>query len=383
MKKRLQRVYIGLFLLIIGMGSILNLPKLVANTSEIIQNNKYDAWAILIGLEYNDTFWNKYSFINLNGYLRTLLGQREMNGVIKLDCGKLVSITEEFSVYEQAQKTIDMYSFLQEEGINFAYIQMPYEVCKYDPQLPTGIEDYSNTGADVFISLIEQEEIPLLDMREEMHKAGFQHYEAFYQTDHHWKTETAFWAYTRIGKHLEEVLGVSIPDEYTRIESWNKETIEQCMLGSNGRVSSLTFGGLDDITLMYPKFDVNATLEVPMEEIYREGDFKDTFMDYSWLEGENLYEMLQYNVYIGEDWPLTQQKCENAPIDKKILVIKDSYFRPVQAFLGTVVSQIDTIDMRVFDGDVKEYIRETKPDMVLLCYNPFMLQYEDNFLFEK
>ena len=104
-------------------------------------------------------------------------------------------------------------------------------------------------------------------------------------------------------------------------------------------------------------------------------------MDDSWLEGDDLYDMLQYNVYIGEDKGYAQQKCQNAPCDKKLLVIRDSYFRPVQAFLGTVFTEVDTIDMRLFEGDLREVILETDPDIVLVCYNPYMLQSVENFEF--
>ncbi|MBQ7776088.1 MAG: hypothetical protein IJ379_09220, partial [Lachnospiraceae bacterium] len=112
-----------------------------------------------------------------------------------------------------------------------------------------------------------------------------------------------------------------------------------------------------------------------------EGSFQEAYMDYARLDGDNLYEMAQYDVYIGEDHPTTRQLCQEAPCDKKILLIKDSYFRPVQAFLGTVFTQVDTIDMRYYTGSVQEYIEEVQPDMVLLCYNPYMVHDISNFRF--
>ena len=98
------------------------------------------------------------------------------------------------------------------------------------------------------------------------------------------------------------------------------------------------------------------------------------------LAGENIYEISQYDVYIGGDYGVTTQTCENAPCDKKILIIKDSYSRPVMAFMGTVFSQVDTIDMRYFEGDVQSYIEQVQPDMVMVIYNPYMLD-ESSFAF--
>lgn len=387
MKKTVQILYIVLFLIVISVGTVMNLPGLAGIISDVVKNNSYEAWTILIGLEYNDSFAGKYKFINLNGYLRNIFGHRTMNDVVKLDCGKLVSVTENFEVWQQAENTVDLYRFLQEKDIPFTYIQAPYEVCKYDPQLPIGIQDHSNKGADIFLEYISSEGIPTIDLREILHEdlqvAGKNHYDAFFSTDHHWKIETAFWAYSYIVDYLEEVLEIEIDEKYTDIDSYQIETLEDCMLGSNGRLSSFTFGGVDDLTLIYPKYKTEVSYAAPTEGIYREGDFQEAYMDYAWLEGDNLYDMAQYNVYIGEDWGYTQQKCETAPCDKKLLLIKDSYFRPVQAFLGTVFTEIETIDMRAFDGDVKNYIKESNPDMVLICYNPFMLQSVENFKFSE
>jgi len=386
-KKVTQILYISLFLCVIGIGTIVNFPGLKASASKVAEDNAYEAWGILIGLDYNDHIVGKYNFIDLNGYIKNVLGQRQMNGIVKLNCGKLVSVAEEFKVEYAAQNTLELYEFLQKEGIAFAYIQEPYEVCKYDSELPTGVEDYCNAGADTFLELLSEAGVPVVDMRSHLHTVleadGKHHCDAFFSTDHHWKIETAFWAFTCITEYLEDWLGVKVPAEYTNPDNWQREVLEECMLGSNGRRSSMSFGGLDDLTLIYPKFKTEVVFSAPEQDIYRVGDFRQAYMDTSWLEGDNLYDMVQYNVYIGEDWEYTRQECINAPCDKKILVIKDSYFRPVQAFLGTVFAEVGTIDMRVFEGNVREYIMETDPDIVMICYNPYMLGTVNNFRFDE
>ena len=383
MKRITQILYIVLFVTMIGLGTLLNVPQLIAVASKAVQENTYEAWSTVIDLEYRNTFWNKYEFVDLNGAVHKILGQREMNGAVKLDNGKLVVVLDERPVWQQAQSTGEFYDWLQEKQIEFCYVQVPYEICKYDGQLPAGVEDFSNIDADIFLNLITREGVPYLDLREKMHENGLSHYDAFFQTDHHWTIETSFWAYSTVVEYLETVLDIKVPQEYTDITSYYTETYEDCVLGSNGRKTGITYSGLDDITLIYPKKDVSVSFEAIEEGIYREGDFQEAFMDYSFLEGENLYEMSQYNVYIGEDYPTTEQICQEAPANKKILLIKDSYFRPVQAFLGMAFSQVNTIDMRYFTGSVKEYIEEVQPDIVLLCYNPYMVHDTSNFRFAQ
>lgn len=381
MRRTAQIIYIVLFITIIGLGTVLNLPGLFSIAAEAVRDNEYEAWSTVIDLEFSDKFFNKYDFVNANGAVQEILGQREMNGVTKLNNGKLVVVLDERPVWQQANKTKELYDWLQDRQIEFCYVQVPYEICKYDSLLPVGVEDYSNADADTFLELIGQNKVPYLDLREKMHEAGLEHYEAFFQTDHHWTIETAFWAYGVMTGYLEEVFGEKIPVEYTDITSYHVETYEKCVLGSNGRKTGVVYGGLDDITLLYPTFKTNVSFEAPEEGIFREGDFQEAFMDYSFLEGDNLYEMSQYNVYIGEDYPTTEQLCPKAPCDKKVLLIKDSYFRPVQAFLGTTFSQVNTLDMRYFTGDVEDYIEQLQPDIVLLCYNPYMVHDLSNFRF--
>lgn len=383
MKKTTQILYIVLFILVIGIGTVCNLPKLFPITQEIAEEEKYEAWPTLIGLEYSEQFFDKYFFVNANGFFHKIMGQRKMKDVVKTDTGKLVTPVEEAVVWQQVEKTKDFYQWLQEEGIAFSYVQVPYDICKYEDGLPKGIKDYSNQNADNFLFGLKQADIPVYDLREELHASGQKHYEAFFKTDHHWTIETAFWAFGTMVDYLENMLSVQVPAEYTDLESYYVETWKEKVLGSNGRRTGISYGGLDNITLIYPKFTTQLTFAAVEEEIYREGDFKEAYMVYERLEGDNLYEMGQYDVYIGEDYPTTTQKCKDAPCDKKILLIKDSYFRPVQAFLGPVFSEVDTIDMRYYEGDVKQYITEMQPDVVLLCYNPYMLSDLKNFRFTE
>ena len=381
MKRTVQTIYIILFIGIIGVGTVCNFPKLYKITKDTVHDHVYEAWAILIGLEYSEAFFDKYFFVNANGFFHKVLGQRKVKDVVKVDSGQLTIPLEETPVWQQAEGTSKLYAWLEEEGIPFCYVQAPYEICKENPQLPKGILDYSNKNADVYLSLLKKAGVPVLDLREEMHACNMDHYESFFATDHHWKIETAFWAYGVLTERICKELQEEVPVENLQLEAFRVETAHDKILGSNGRRTGIAYAGLEDITLIYPKEKIQVSFAAPEEGIFREGDFRETYMVYERLEGDNLYEMAQYDIYIGEDYPTTSQIYEEAPVEKKILLIKDSYFRPVQAFLGTVFTQTDTIDMRYFTGDVKEYIRETNPDMVLLCYNPYMLLTYGNFRF--
>ena len=212
-----------------------------------------------------------------------------------------------------------------------------------------------------------------------MHEEDMDHYDAFFKTDHHWKIETAFWAFTKI----VEQTGSDIPKGYLSMESYNTEKTEAVILGSNGRKTGYLYGGLDDMTIITPGFDTSVRFVAEEENIDREGSFEEAYLFYERLNGDSIYETAQYDIYLGRDYGLCSLECQNAPSDQKILIIKDSYARPVITFMGTVYSRVDVIDMRYYEGNVYEYVEQTQPDMVIVMYNPYMLNTVGNFDFNK
>ena len=70
-------------------------------------------------------------------------------------------------------------------------------------------------------------------------------------------------------------------------------------------------------------------------------------------------------------------RCETAPSDKKILMIKDSFGLPVEDFLSTAFRRVETLDLRYLkDTTAAEVIDRFQPDMVIVMYNPFVMEGE-------
>ena len=133
----------------------------------------YNEWTVDIGdkgkIDYISNFFGKIHFINLNGLMRSLMGQHEMNGVVKLNNGYLLT-THSYETDEalrdkaNALKNLDLY--LKQKKIPMLFGLCPYTSSKYDPQLPIGISDYGNDNADRFMKIIEDQGISNLDFRE-------------------------------------------------------------------------------------------------------------------------------------------------------------------------------------------------------------------------
>ncbi len=379
MKKVTQYLYVYAFLGILFLGFFMNLPNLRAAVEKAVAEYSYEGWSIIINLEYNDNIWNRYAFVEGNGLAHRVLGQNRMNGIVRLKNGKVVTVTEAADVIAQAQSVITFNEWLKERETDFLYVQTPYEVCDIDNQLPKGISDYSNDNVERFIASISQAGVPYMDLHDMMHEEGMDHYDAFFKTDHHWKIETAFWAFTKIMEQMES----DVPQEYLSMEYYNTENTETVILGSNGRKTGYLYSGLDDMTIITPAFDTSVRFVAEEENIDRKGSFEDAYMFYDRLSGDSIYETAQYDIYLGKDYGLCSLECENAPLNQKVLIIKDSYSRPVVTFMGTVYSRVDVIDMRYYDGNVYEYVEQTQPDKVIVIYNPYMLNTVGNFDFNK
>lgn len=331
---------------------------------------------------YNDGFYGKYAFINVNGLVHRLLNQRSMNDVVKLDNGYLTEVVPSVDVSAQTAETIRLYEGLAGQGVDFLYVQTPYKISKYASCLPVGVEDSSNSNADALLAGLTGAGVPALDLREWFYEEGIDQYSLFFKTDHHWTPEAAFTAFTQIIKTMEADWGITVDSFYTDPEHYETRTYEDWFLGSRGKRVGLYYGGVDDISVLYPSFETQMSLNVPSEEIFRSGSFQEVIFDYANIEEKDYFEKNPYHVYIGDEYPFVRHSNPSAPCEKKLLIVKDSFVLPVQAYLSLCFTQVDVIDLRLYEEkSLYEYIEETGPDMVLVMYNPYMLLEENGFSF--
>jgi hypothetical protein len=60
---------------------------------------------------------------------------------------------------------------------------------------------------------------------------------------------------------------------------------------------------------------------------------------------------------------------------KKILLVKDSFAEVVSPFLSLGVEELHILDLRYFNGSIKSYVAQQQPDMVVVMYNPSVIDY--------
>ena len=71
----------------------------------------------------------------------------------------------------------------------------------------------------------------------------------------------------------------------------------------------------------------------------------------------------------------SQLPIREAANKKKLLFLKDSFVRPAACFLSLGVEEVEAVDLRVEPKiSIKDYLKEHKPDTVVLMYSVWALK---------
>ena len=334
-------------------------------------NQKLKATKKTIESKTNDIFL-KNTYINVNTAVDLSLGSPVVKdasqNVAKLNNGYLSFIyANKGTSTQRAKYLIDVQESIKKTNpsTDLLYIQAPFKVSKYDKQLPSYIKETSNLILDEFLQEIDGK-VNYIDIREEMHNDGLNQYDYFFKTDHHWTPEGAFYAYNKLTDYLQTNCDFKIDSTYTDINNFNVDVYKNWFLGSEGKRLGIVATGLDDISLIYPKFDTDYVFDVPAKNIHREGTYYNSMFRLDQIEEKVLYVKNPYATYIGGDYPLNTIKNNVNTNGKKILLIRDSFGRPFAPLLSLVCEELDVLDLRYYkDMSIEDYVAKTNPDVVV------------------
>ena len=369
-----------LFLLFLALFFLLSLKPFLRESYFAIVGSGGTAQA---ESRFNEFLPGKSFWVNLNGGVHKLLGSREVNERYLMDNGQMTYIIPELDMGRIAQNTADFAEAVEERGIPFLYVNLLFKVDDGDKKLPQGVEDFSNENADRFLALLREDEVPCVDLREIEKAEGLDHYSLFFPTDHHWTPEAGLWAAGEVSQALGE-LDASLRADAALFDlsHYDCETYEQVFLGSHGRRVGAWYAGLDDLDVLTPRFETALRFSVPSEGIEREGSFQDTMLFPEKLTEEDKMNSAAYDVYCGGQYDLLRVENLLHGNGKRLLVLQDSFSLVVIPFLSLGYEQVDYLDLRLWGGDLLDYMDETRPDAVLILYNPGALEDNNTVMFE-
>ncbi len=315
---------------------------------------------------------NKGSYIDLNGFMANLMGQKEMNQRVKLRNGYLYPPDNGAYGTKLKNFAYSLYQECESSGRDLLIGIVPRKIYGNENMLPAGFTDTTSVATDTIVTELEQLGIPIMHFGKILQEHGFTMEDAFYKTDHHWRAETGWWAYTEIIKVLNEQGYIhSVDEKYIDEGNFTFEMHNDFFLGSDGKRTGRYYTGIDDFVLIYPNFDVELcyTYEPDKKrktELVRSGIFRSTAFNPTLIETENHYNLNPYGSYGWGDKGLAHWRNASAPIDKKVLMIGDSNANVPFAFLPLIFTTCDEMDFRHYTGDFRSHLEDFDPDIIII-----------------
>ena len=320
---------------------------------------------------------NKGSYINMNGAMARFLKQPMMNNRILMKNGHLTSVVSEPAdpaIIQQAAENLTLFHKKQlERGKNFLFVLAPSQISKYESLLPAGYTDTTNETADQLLAMLNETGVPYLDLRQSLEADGISTTDAFFKTDHHWLPQTGFWAYTKILDKLDRMGAIQAPDSrYTDSRQFTFETYKNTFLGSWGKRTGIYYAGVDDTVFIKPDFHTEISISIPTRDLSLTGPYEEiaynTEAQHN-LEDPDYFQENMYALYGWGDTALTMWRNSQAPVDKKMLLIGESFGNIPFSLMSIACTSCDEIDLRYYEDNFTAYYEKYAPDMVIILTN--------------
>lgn len=302
--------------------------------------------------------------------------QKDSDTIVRMD-NHYLSYDYATATNEVIEKTADsclkLSQFCKSQNIPFLYTYAPQK--QYFGTFPQYVENAARIEGDLLVDALRKRKVDTLSLAESMVKEGVDTEKAYFITDHHWTAETGFWAATKIAQRLNGNYGFKYDTKNHKLENYNVKVYEDWFLGSIGKKTGRFFTplGVDDISLITPKFDTN--LEVTAKGVTRKGAFADTIIYKEKIETKSLHTQNPYAAYSGGDFPVQVIENKNATNDQTVLVIRDSFACTVTPFLALDAKTTYAVDLReslhgnAVIKSVSEFIKQNKVDYVCVLYS--------------
>lgn len=300
--------------------------------------------------------------------IRWNMTTRGYNPVFKLHDGHLSWLTASKDISENIESVKELDKFCQSLGIKYIYVNIPLKVCVSEDKEISGTLDFTNQNAERLLDTLGKAGVKYYDLHKMLHDDGMNHHKAFFVTDHHWKPETGLWAAKHILEFLRDDYGWNVDPEILNPDSFEHKVYPDWFLGSQGKKVTLVRAKPEDFTILYPKFKNLIHFEAPARRVNTSGDFSVTY-DMEQAATKDYYRLNPYGAYKYADQPLSKIHNLLNHDGKRILFLHDSSFNCVIPFVCLGIEYTDDIDLRLFSGSVRSYIKSTMPDIVITAYN--------------
>ena len=299
----------------------------------------------------NDQFIFRDMWVEIKANIDRLLGQTEKNGVY---LGKDGYLIEDFTppsmeTLDTLLTSIQGFSKRHPEIQQYALIA-PNAVSIYKEKLPafSPVED-QNIYLDYLKAGMESSNIDYIDIRPILNEHSDEH--LYYRTDHHWTTQSAYYAYQEAAKVMRIDSG---------LYSYEQLTVTGTFQGTLSAKSGFRSNIKEKIDVFLPEEGTPASLIKYIDEQINSGSFYATKQ----LEGRDKYAM-----FFNGNHPLIKIETPLKDNQKVLLVLKDSYANCLVPFLAPHYRTIIMVDPRYYYDNLEELITVEGVNEILYLYN--------------
>lgn len=328
----------------------------------------------------------KEQYIALKGLYDKITFKRyfeyENQSVALLDNGYLVYGTKEKNetdVIPLAESVVEFNDLLSKDGIDMIYVQAPEKLCQHDKgaRLPSGIYGESPDMSE-FLEYMRENGVDVMDIEEEIHSEGLDHYTLFFRSDHHWRPETGFWVNGLLCERLKTDYGYEIDSRTTDIDNYTCDVYENCFIGPQGRRAGYLSAPRDDFSLIYPGFDTDLT--VTINGVSESGAFDEAVFRKEHIATGMFTSDTLYYVYTDRLCDYKVIKNNGVSNGKKVVFLCDSFGWTVAPYLALTCGEVHMLDLReVKDTSAYDYVKSVGADSVIILYNAGFVGADERF----
>jgi len=294
------------------------------------------------------------------------------SAIIKLPNGYLAECFTYCPSLEAWNSILDFSVWLKEKDIPFVSLITPDKSDDSVTVFPTGIPHGYTQTMDEYKAFMVKNEVDYIETKELLLAENDDLYAWFYRTDHHWNVHAAFVTARKTAEYLSDMLSVPADTSVLTDANFMLAVYPDSFLGYYGRKIGDT--RKEDMEVFYPKAETDFHIEIPGYGIDKTGRFADTLIDQSLLNPADS----SFSAFLYGDHPLVRIENNNCQNGTRVLVIKYSFADALCPYLADTVQYLDVLDPRHFDGSIRSFIEQTKPDVVLLCMGVAIEGYEDS-----
>jgi hypothetical protein len=295
-----------------------------------------------------DHFMFRKNFVTLNTSVQLLCGKRDLGsnyshtpaegGVYFGDKNHIyeVLLPNKTDVFSRNVEAITR--FAEEIKIPFYFMPVPSGAQEQQENLPFSAPSHNQREEFDAIKSKEKGNIKVIDLFDTLNiKTGNDYY---YKTDHHWNTYGAYEGY----KALVEQMNISPAPK----EDFEFKPIKEPFYGT--LYSKAVYDKQEPDTVYLPYYKKQAVVTQQTGKKKWEGLF--------WKEYFTKKD--KYSSFLGGNHSVDVVKNEDVKNNKKLLIIKDSYANSMIPFLATDFSEIHIIDLRYYNQNIYEYVKDNK-----------------------